>query len=59
MDKFKATNIVLATSWDWNAKRVVKRAKGDGDKLRRYARRKLKQKDNEESQETEIQNDND
>lgn len=41
MDLFKKTNNTLATAWDWNAPRYVKRTKGDGKKLRRYARRKL------------------
>jgi hypothetical protein len=44
MDKFKEANITLATAWDWNAPRFVTRTKGDGRKLRRYARRKLKNK---------------
>ena len=43
MDIFKRKNIKLATSWDWNCKRVCKRAKGDTQKLHRYSRRKLKQ----------------
>ena len=42
MDKFKEANVTLATAWDWNAPKTVTRTKGDGDKLRRYARRKLK-----------------
>lgn len=43
MDLFKRKNIKLATAWDWNAKRVCKRAKGDTQRLHRYSRRKLKQ----------------
>ena len=42
MDNFKKANVKLATSWDWNAPQIVKRHKGDGRRLRRYARRKLK-----------------
>jgi hypothetical protein len=42
MDKFKEANVILATAWDWNTPRFVTRTKGDGRKLRRYARRKLK-----------------
>lgn len=42
MNIFKEANTILATVLDWNAK-CVKRTKGDGDKIRRYARRKLKQ----------------
>ena len=49
MDIFKRKNIKLATSWDWNCKRVCKRAKGDTQRLHRYSRRKLKQ---------ELRNDN-
>ena len=41
MNPFKAACIKLATDWDYNAK-CVKRRKGDGKKLRRYARRKLR-----------------
>lgn len=41
---FKAACAKLATAWDWNAK-CVKRNKGDGEKLRRYARRKIKMND--------------
>ena len=41
MNAFKAACIKLATAWDYNAK-CVKRRKGDGKKIRRYARRKLK-----------------
>ena len=44
MNYFKRENIVLATVWDWNAPRYVKRTKGDGKRLRRYARRKLREK---------------
>lgn len=43
MDVFKQTNNVLATAWDWNCPKYVKRCRGDGKLLRRYARRKLKQ----------------
>lgn len=43
MDDFKRTNMKLATALDYNAPRMVKRHKGDGKRLRRYARRKLKQ----------------
>ena len=43
MNAFKAACIKLATEWDYNAK-CVKRRKGDGKKIRRYARRKLKRK---------------
>ncbi len=49
MDIFKRKNIKLATLWDWNCKRVCKRAKGDTQRLHRYSRRKLKQ---------ELRNDN-
>ena len=35
MDLFKRTNITMATAWDWNCPRIVKRDKGDGKKLRR------------------------
>ena len=41
MNAFKAACIKLATAWDYNAK-CVKRRKGDGKKIRRYARRKLR-----------------
>ena len=44
MNAFKAACIKLATEWDYNAK-CVKRRKGDGKKIRRYARRKLKRED--------------
>lgn len=43
MDEFKKKNVNLATSLDYNAPRYVKRSKGDGKLIRRYARRKLKQ----------------
>lgn len=49
MDIFKRKNTKLATSWDWNCKRVCKRTKGDTQRLHRYSRRKLKQ---------ELRNDN-
>lgn len=43
MDLFKKKNIKTATSWDWNAPQIVKRCKGDTQKLHRLSRRKLKQ----------------
>lgn len=46
MDKFKEANVNLATKLDYNAPKIVKRGKGDGKRIRRYARRKLKQEDN-------------
>ena len=48
MDIFKQKNNKLATSWDWNCKKVCKRVKGDTQKLHRYSRRKLKQELNKE-----------
>lgn len=45
MDDFKKENIIKATAWDYNCPRYVKRTKGDGKKLRRYSRRKLRMKD--------------
>lgn len=47
IDDFKKENVVLATSLDYNAPQYVTRSKGDGKMLRRYARRKIKQKDKE------------
>ena len=44
MDVFKQTNNMLATAWDWNCPNCAKRTRGDGKLLRRYARRKLKQR---------------
>lgn len=43
MDVFKQANVKIATAWDWNCPRFVKRTQGDGKLLRRYSRRKLKQ----------------
>ena len=51
MNIFKKENIRLATSLDYNSKCVV-RDKGDGRILRRYSRRKLKQKLHKESEDT-------
>lgn len=45
MDDFKKENIIKATAWDYNCPRYIKRTKGDGKKLRRYSRRKLRMKD--------------
>ena len=42
MDQFKAANIKLATACDWNVPHIVRREKGDGKRLRRYARRRLR-----------------
>ena len=42
MNPFKTANVKLVTAWDWNA-RCVKRKRGDGKRLRRYARRKLRE----------------
>ena len=47
MNAFKAACVKLATAWDYNAK-CVKRRKGDGKKIRRYARRKLRRESSEE-----------
>ena len=42
MNAYKAANIRMATAWDWNYPRYIKRCKGDGAKLRRLARHRLK-----------------
>lgn len=44
MDLFKQENIKYATSIDWNCPKIVKRHKGDTQKLHKYSRRKLKNK---------------
>ena len=48
MDDFKRANVVDVTALDYNVPQLVKRTKGDGEKLRRLARRRLKQKDKKE-----------
>lgn len=45
MDDFKKENITLATALDYNAPQYVSRSKGTGKMIRRYARRKMRQKD--------------
>lgn len=42
-DVFKVTGMKLATSLDWNAKKYVKRCKGDTELIHRYSRRKMKE----------------
>lgn len=42
MDDFKKANTYLATRIDWNVPQYIKRRKGDGELVRRHARRKLK-----------------
>ena len=43
MDLFKRKNSKTATSWDWNVPQIVKRCKGDTQKLHKLSRRKLKE----------------
>lgn len=54
MDAFKTQNMKLAISGDWNYPSFVTRRSGDGAKLRRYARRKLKQQLQEERKTVEL-----
>lgn len=42
MDLFKKMNNKQADAWDWNCPRVVKRQKGDTQRLHKISRRKLK-----------------
>ena len=42
MDLFKKAGIKLATSLDWNCKDIVKRKKGDTQKIHQNARNNLK-----------------
>lgn len=48
MDGFKRANSVDVTALDYNVPQLVKRAKGDGKKLRRLARHRMKQEDKKE-----------
>jgi hypothetical protein len=49
MDLFKKTNNKEATSWDWNVPQIVKRFKGDTQRLHRLSRRRLKRELRKES----------
>lgn len=50
MDDFKKANQVDVTAIDYNVPQYVKRCKGDGKKLRKLARTRLKRKIQEEIQ---------
>ncbi len=42
MDLFKKASVILATALDWNARRCVKRSKGDTKRVHKSGRRNLK-----------------
>ena len=48
MNLFKAMSMKMADSFDWNCKKVCKRAKGDTRRIHKQARNKIKQEDKKE-----------
>lgn len=45
MDLFKKNTMAMASSLDWNCKNIVKRNKGDTQRIHKQARAKIKNQD--------------
>lgn len=51
MDLFKKKSSTTARNWDWDVPQIVKRCKGDTQKLHKISRSKLKQELRKEEKE--------